>query len=59
MKAATITVWDRDGTIIALAVEIWGVNIIFLNQGAYFNRLPGAIKSPIRMWRGIMYRVGR
>jgi hypothetical protein len=46
MKAARITVWDRDGTIVALATEIWGISIIFLIQGASFHRPPDGDRKP-------------
>jgi hypothetical protein len=46
MKATRITVSDRDGTIVALATEIWGISIIFLIQGASFHRPPDGDRKP-------------
>lgn len=42
-----ITVWDRDRTIVALATEIWGINITFVIQGGPFIAPGRAFESPI------------
>jgi hypothetical protein len=36
MRYASIAVWDRNRAITAIAIFVWGTNVVFLIQGKSF-----------------------